>query len=283
VTYIETEPTPTEPPSKRHRWLSASAATVVAVIAGGLVLAARANAEPRAVSNPGPVTEGPVTTEPPPPVEEVAAVEGLGRRVGFIGLPPEGASPSTPEGGEIVVSIRACHTPTGWLSALDTSFPALGELTVLADGRLIWLKYEDLPEGANSLSTGLLEQRLTPEGVELMRSEASAALSSGENQHCGQGYHDVYGVYAGDWADAGNLRDDDEHLARVIDPWSWLPATAWEDPEIRAYVPSTYLVTIEGPDNLRVELDQLTAQLRQRRRISPPPMTSSRRSAPTHR
>jgi hypothetical protein len=26
-------------------------------------------------------------------------------------------------------------------------------------------------------------------------------------------------------------------------------------------VPSTYLVTIEGPDNLRVELDQLTAQL----------------------
>jgi hypothetical protein len=140
-------------------------------------------------------------------------------------------------------------------------FPALGELTVLADGRLIWLKNEYVPEGANSLSTGLLEQRLTPEGVELMRSEASAALSSGEPQHCTEGYHDVYLVYAGDWDDAQGLRDDDEHLARAIDPWSWLPATAWDDPEIRAYVPSTYLVTIEGPDNWRVEPDQLTAQL----------------------
>ena len=35
-----------------------------------------------------------------------------------------------------------------------------------------------------------------------------------------------------------------------MDPWSWLPATAWEDREIRAFVPSTYQVTIsaaEGP------------------------------------
>ena len=47
-----------------------------------------------------------------------------------------------------------------------------------------------------------------------------------------------------------------------MDPWSWLPATAWEDPEIRAYVPSTYQVTFflvedPGPE----QLDQLTAQL----------------------
>ena len=39
---------------------------------------------------------------------------------------------------------------------------------------------------------------------------------------------------------------DNEHLARIMDPWSWLPATAWEDPEIRAYVPSTYLVAFEA-------------------------------------
>ena len=57
--------------------------------------------------------------------------------------------------------------------------PPLGALWVF-DERLIWQKFEDLPEGANSQSTGLLEQRLTPEGVELMRSEATAALSSGE-------------------------------------------------------------------------------------------------------
>ena len=45
-----------------------------------------------------------------------------------------------------------------------------------------------------------------------------------------------------------------------MDPWSWLPATAWEDPEIRAYVPSTYLVTFTA-EVPRIELDQLNAQL----------------------
>jgi ABC-type Zn uptake system ZnuABC Zn-binding protein ZnuA len=50
VTYIDTEATPTEPPGNRHRWLSAVAASaVVAVIAGGLVLADRADAEPRRI------------------------------------------------------------------------------------------------------------------------------------------------------------------------------------------------------------------------------------------
>jgi hypothetical protein len=264
VDYMVPEPTLAEPPTNGHRWLLAAAATV-AVIAGGLVLAARDDDETGVGSNPPPVTEGaveegPVTTPPAPPAGEVAASEDAAARVGFIGLPPEGATPSTPQGGEVVVSIRACHTPTGELSGSATLFPPLGELTVLADGRLIWLKYQDLPEGANSLSTGLLQQHLTPEGVELMRSAANAALNSGEPQHCGtEGYHDVYQVYAGAWPDSQNLRDDDEHLARVIDPWSWLPATAWEDPEIRAYVPSTYLVTIYASDD--VPRDELTAQL----------------------
>jgi hypothetical protein len=122
---------------------------------------------------------------------------------------------------------------------------------------------QDLPEGANSLSTGLLEQRLTPEGVELMRSEAIAALSSGDPEHCGpEGYYDVHSVIVvGRWADSHALSDDNQHLARVMDPWSWLPATAWEDPEIRAYVPSTYFVRITG-DSPDFELDQeVIAQL----------------------
>ena len=105
--------------------------------------------------------------------------------MGFIGLPPEGATPSTPE-GELVVSIsRVRHTGHArrvdrLSSARSTGCRRSASCWVLADGRLIWQKYEDLPEGANSLSTGLLEQRLTPEGVELMRSEATAAFSSGE-------------------------------------------------------------------------------------------------------
>ena len=41
-----------------------------------------------------------------------------------------------------------------------------------ADGRLISLaEGPTVPESANPLSTGFLEQRLTPEGVERLRSE----------------------------------------------------------------------------------------------------------------
>jgi hypothetical protein len=246
--------------------LITAATATVAVIAGGLVLAAFDGESP-VVSSRGPVTEGPVTTTPPPSDEELAADDDASSRVGFIGLPPEGATPSTPQGGEVVVWIYPCQGPFGvtgefaGLSELDR-LPPLGELWVLADGRLIWQKYEDLPEGANQLSTGLLEQRLTPEGVDLMRSEAAAALSSGEPQNCGpDAYYDAYGVTVGSEDNWQALRDDDEHLARIIDPWSWLPATAWADREIRAYVPTTYLVSF-SPGGLRdISLDEYTAHL----------------------
>ena len=185
--------------------------------------------------------------------------------MGFIGLPPEGAPPSTPEGGEIAVSIRSCQAPTGELSDVD-GLPPLGALWVLADGRLIWLKYEDLPEGANSLSTGLLEQRLTPEGVELMRSEATAVFSSGEPHRCGPRDYDIFYVPAAGGLEGNTFSADDEHLARIMDPWSWLPATAWEDREIRAYVPFKYLVMFgrlrsAGPEDRSFPRDQFTAQL----------------------
>ena len=184
--------------------------------------------------------------------------------MGFVGLPPEGATPSTPEGGELVVWIWACGTPAepgGRISdpsEIDT-LPPLGKLLVLADGRLIWQKYEDLPEGANRLSTGLLEQRLTPEGVELMRSEAAAF--AGEPLHCLAGSHEMLFAPAAGDSESTTISLDNEHRARLLDPWSWLPATAWEDREIRAYVPTKYLVTIFTEDPIDIEPDQLTALL----------------------
>jgi hypothetical protein len=65
VDYIDTEATPTERSSNRHRWLRAVAvAATVAVVAGGLVLAARDD-ESRVATAPAPATEGPDTTAPP--------------------------------------------------------------------------------------------------------------------------------------------------------------------------------------------------------------------------
>ena len=107
MTYIDTEPTPTEPPTTHHRWLAAAAAAAtVVVIAGGLVLASRDDDETGCGPNPGPVdtgvesepapaTEVPATTPPPRPADELAAAEGpFETRQGFIGLPPEGATPA---------------------------------------------------------------------------------------------------------------------------------------------------------------------------------------------
>jgi hypothetical protein len=268
MTLIDTEATPI-PPASHHRWLIITAAAAAAVTVAGLVLAARDGDETGVGSDPPPVTAQSATTAPyesgDEPVEDGGQLpvtaqsvttapyesgvepvedEGAGTRLGFIGLPPEGASPSTPESGEIVVSVLSCYAPIGDLSQVDP-FPPVGAIWVLADGRLIWLKFENLPEGANSLSTGLLEQRLTPEGVELMRSEATAALSSGEVSH-DQCYPKGRGYFVSTGGEGIAVSADDGHLAQVIDPWSWLSATAWEDPEIRAYVPSTYVVTREA-------------------------------------
>ena len=92
-------------------------------------------------------------------------------------LPPEGASPSVPERGKLVASKE--------------------DIYVYADGRMIW--------GREGL-TVWLERRLTPEGVELVRS--------------------------------GAVRLD----GLFLDPGSALPESALEDRLIKAYVPSRFAV-----------------------------------------
>jgi hypothetical protein len=82
---------------------------------------------------------------------------------GLIGLPPEAAEPSAPETGELVDSY----------SSAGGGPPYRGAARLYADGRLIWNRYFSGPDGPNSLTTGYLEQRLTPEGVELVKRETS--------------------------------------------------------------------------------------------------------------
>jgi hypothetical protein len=91
---------------------------------------------------------------------------------GFIGVPPEGAMPSTPESGELVLQ---------WMGRSATVDGApLARVWVYADGRVIWSQNASrsgqIPEGANELSSGYLEQRLTPDGAELLRSEVVGLL-----------------------------------------------------------------------------------------------------------
>lgn len=92
---------------------------------------------------------------------------------GFLGLAPEGATPSSPESGELVLHYwgrSASH-------AKGIARPQV-QVWVYADGRIIWSEEsghssKPPPEGATELISGYLEQRLTPEGIEFMRSQVA--------------------------------------------------------------------------------------------------------------
>jgi hypothetical protein len=95
---------------------------------------------------------------------------------GFIGLPPVGATPSAPESGELVLRWAGnseTHKRPHWRGGFAAPFVGAW---VYADGRMIWWRDRQVPEGANELTSGYLEQQLTPEGVELLRSEVVGLL-----------------------------------------------------------------------------------------------------------
>jgi hypothetical protein len=96
---------------------------------------------------------------------------------GFIGLPPEGATPSAPESGELILRWSGDSATHATLDPSGVFFNApFAETWVYADGRMIWWRDGQVPEGANERMSGYLEQRLTPEGVELLRSEVVGLL-----------------------------------------------------------------------------------------------------------
>lgn len=178
-------------------------------------------------------------------------------RVGFVGLPPEGATPSIPKHGELVLSLYGRSTTEGGRT----------RIYVYADGRVIWDQEGDLPYGANPVTTGFLEQRLTPEGVERIRSEIISTGLFGHDLQLLSTHGVIWGdvrVREGDrlidvsWSNPDIYPQDPgtdatPEQARALErldallthPESWLPASAWENPETTAYVPSGYSVCYE--------------------------------------
>jgi hypothetical protein len=148
---------------------------------------------------------------------------------GIVGLPPVGATPSTPESGvlEMYYSVRMKTRSRNW---------------VYADGRLIRL-------GAPP-RRGFLEQRLTREGVKLLRSEILSAGGFGHAQPPpgSTSLNETFGpadikVHKGDRLVPLRWASDLKRLeARLTNPGSWLPASAWKQPKVRAYVPSRFEV-----------------------------------------
>jgi hypothetical protein len=179
-----------------------------------------------------------------------------------VGLAPEGATPSTPKHGELVLGFMFGH---------NVSDAGRFIVYVYADGRLISQRVGDHSRTDEyRKSTGFLEQRLTPEGVELVRAEVLSTglvdhdlhLLGGDGLYFGSiDFRTEHGAVKVTWGDVdgrvyGAIATPEEASGlvrldeRLEDPASWLPASAWEDPEIRAYVPSRYSVCLQGKKGL---------------------------------
>lgn len=190
---------------------------------------------------------GPTFAVPDPP---------LVPQIGLDGLAPEGMPPSLPVSGEIVVSFFFGHTG-GDMGRFHVN--------VYEDGRMLWLRLGDPSLGTSS--TGWIEQRLTPEGVEAMRTEVLATGLFEADTHFTGGR----GLFFGDikvqdgarvvrvtWGDIGvdeppGMVPTEAQVsalnrldARFADPASWLPPDAWRDPEMRPFVPSRYSACFGG-------------------------------------
>jgi hypothetical protein len=187
-------------------------------------------------------------------------------QIGLVGLAPESARPSSPSVGELVLRFR--FSPTG-------GDPGRFSGHLYADGRLIWERLGD-PSGEGD-ATGLIEQHLSSDGVRLLKSEVlRTGLFDDGTLHLLTG---PPGLYSGEievrdgerllgltWGGGGQhdtpkamivpeqARALEQLVGRLGDLASWLPASAWEDPRMRAFVPSRYSVCVEVEQEIGLDV-----------------------------
>jgi hypothetical protein len=194
--------------------------------------------------------------------------------MGLVGLPPEGSIPSYPWIGDLVVDFGFGHTDTDG---------GRFHMSVYEDGRVIWERFGN-PFGEGP-PTGLIEQRLTPEGVELIRDQVLAVAPFDGDLH----YIGAHGLHYGQvrialggrlvslsWGDlyGGEMPEDLpeimptaeqaealRHLdARLGNLEAWLPATAWAERQPRPFIPQRFSACFETHE-YRAGLDDLLDSL----------------------
>jgi len=176
-------------------------ATVVVAAAIVIVVLAGPRLEPGLVPGGVASTVAPSPTVAPTPTPE--AIDRSYREVGYIGLPPLGSIPSDTERTDLVEGF--------WNASLPDGGGYHGATFVYADGRMIWNEYWPWPYSSETSSTGWLEQRLTNEGIELVRGIAV----------------DRPAPDVPNWLDPAILPNQ-------------LPASAWADVTVRPYVPTQF-------------------------------------------
>lgn len=159
-------------------------------------------------------------------VRDVTSLDGSPTSVPGAGT--TGQAETGPTGSEPIIGNTGDPSSVGFDPDAPPSEPARGKLVMsdggihpyyvvllFADGRLIWRR-DTIPDQGNCCGgvSAWIEQRLTPEGVELLRSGAVELGGQHEN------------------------------------PGEQLPVSAWEDPTLRPHVPSRYGVCAESLDLL---------------------------------
>jgi hypothetical protein len=173
---------------------------------------------------------------------------------GIVGLPPVGATPSTPENGVLEMYIWVHPVVLRPLVPGQDIRPS-GQSWVYADGRLIRLGGGRVN---GRLRRGFIEQRLTREGVKLLRSEIVSTGLFGHERPCMNFIQLLHGEQrvappterqkfcSKDGTPTAATPQQRHALKRLVgrlaNPESWLPASAWKQRKFRAYVPSRFEV-----------------------------------------
>ena len=152
--------------------------------------------------------------------------------------------------------VTTAFTPTGELVASMYQHVRVGGsfgdswLYLYADGRLIWMRSDqarwdcaptcDSP--VTDLTNGWFEQRLTPEGVSLIR---SVIVATGLFDTEDQGPRADFGYIQVRNQDRlvfqGRVPELSEQLAQL---WKWLPASVWDEAEPKTFVASGHAVCV---------------------------------------
>ena len=185
-----------------------------------------------------------------PRVHSWTPVEGVDP---FHGLPPEGVAASVPDTGELVLTLGARMPDLGY--EMQQSY-------LYADGRLIWQRNLEGHAQAQRIfgdlepTTAIIEQRLTPEGVALVRAAVLASMPTNSGLGGRPGTRPWGGI---EMVIDGRLQEvawvDADLPVMLADPGTWVPDSAWADRTLRGYVPSRYGVCL-GPS---VQLSDLPA------------------------
>jgi hypothetical protein len=196
----------------------------------------------------------PTTSATPAPAPESPSTGGEG--LDIPAMPPAGAVLSDATPADLVLRFEP-STPwmTSWL---------------FADGRLITWRHGSRPTGAGDEFIGLIEQRLTPGGVEYLTSEViSTGLFESDLALLweGAGFLNIdvrngdqlvqlgwgHRTWGGAWRTAPTATPEQAQALRALtdllsNQESW-PVGSWTDRSERSYVPPTYGICVRGVPN----------------------------------